>query len=231
MSPSTPENPGADDGSDSTGGSATDTADTADVSDSAAADSADSASDSGSAMSGGRWTAIFVIVVVILVAFAILVLYMLRTSGRQGVTEDVWGRRLYIYGSAEAIAFTAVGWLFGREVHRSAADSARKQADAATKAAGVAEQARLEKSVEATEAKTTGEMLARAVKAADGAARRARDNAGGPAGMETRLRRTGAGGSERQFTTRAPGDASGVADGHLAALSDLVDQAYPNIGN
>jgi hypothetical protein len=38
--------------------------------------------------------------------------------------ETVWGRRLLLFSGLEAIAFAGVGWLFGKEVNRGAADAA-----------------------------------------------------------------------------------------------------------
>ena len=43
-----------------------------------------------------------------------------------------WAHLTYVFGSVEAIVFTAVGWLFGREVHREAAAQATKAAKDAT---------------------------------------------------------------------------------------------------
>ena len=84
----------------------------------------DTAKDAGSP--AARWQ--LAAAGLLLVGFALLVVYML---GQADDDAAVWDRRIYIYGSAEAIVFTAVGWLFGREVHRATAESAREDAAAA----------------------------------------------------------------------------------------------------
>ena len=44
---------------------------------------------------------------------------------------QVWERRVYIFSGVEAIVFTAVGWIFGREVHRATAQQAQENAEQA----------------------------------------------------------------------------------------------------
>jgi hypothetical protein len=44
---------------------------------------------------------------------------------------EEWKNRAFVFSSVEAIVFTAVGWLFGREVHRESAETARKDAEEA----------------------------------------------------------------------------------------------------
>jgi len=63
-----------------------------------------------------------------LVGFAVLVFYLVRHVGD---TELAWSRRIYIFGAVEAITFAAVGWLFGREVHRQQAQVAEERAEQA----------------------------------------------------------------------------------------------------
>jgi hypothetical protein len=38
-----------------------------------------------------------------------------------------WERWVYVFGAAEAIAFTAIGWIFGREVNRERAEKAEEK--------------------------------------------------------------------------------------------------------
>jgi hypothetical protein len=42
--------------------------------------------------------------------------------------ERHWTRATYLFGSVEAIAFAAAGFLFGREVHRQQAAKAEQRA-------------------------------------------------------------------------------------------------------
>jgi hypothetical protein len=68
--------------------------------------------------------------VLLLLSFAALVIFLVGKAG--SATEGTWSRFVYLFGAAEALVFTAVGWLFGREVHRQAAQSAEARADQAT---------------------------------------------------------------------------------------------------
>jgi hypothetical protein len=114
-------------------------------------------------MSSGRWTALFVVSVVILVAFGILMLYMLAIANDKGTDEKIWGRQTFIFGAAEAIAFTAIGWMFGREVNRQRAETAEAQAKTETNNARNAEADAAAKSAESAAAKTKADALAKAV--------------------------------------------------------------------
>lgn len=73
-----------------------------------------------------------VVTVLALAGFAVLAIYLLRHVGD---TEVGWSRRIYVFAAIEAIAFAAVGWLFGREVHRERADAAETRASEADKKA------------------------------------------------------------------------------------------------
>lgn len=71
-----------------------------------------------------------VVAVLILVGFTVLMIFL---SGQVHSANDTsWSRYLYLFGAAEAIVFTAVGWLFGQEVNRKAANEAGARADGAT---------------------------------------------------------------------------------------------------
>jgi cytochrome bd-type quinol oxidase subunit 1 len=65
------------------------------------------------------------------VAFGAFAAYLVLNADTTNQTE--WQRWVYIFGSVEAIAFTAVGWVFGKEVNRQRAESAEGAAKAATK--------------------------------------------------------------------------------------------------
>jgi hypothetical protein len=45
--------------------------------------------------------------------------------------QKEWERWVYVFGAAEAIAFAAVGWVFGKEVNRERAESAENRAKSA----------------------------------------------------------------------------------------------------
>ena len=68
------------------------------------------------------------ITVAVLLAFGAVAIYMLSVAADED--PDVWQRRVYVFSGVQAIAFTAVGWLFGREVNSGARAEAR-QANAA----------------------------------------------------------------------------------------------------
>lgn len=65
---------------------------------------------------------------------------------------------MHLFGGVEVIVFAAIGWVFGREVHRAQAESATARADTA------AEQA-IESSKQAAEQEATGIALAQAIEA------------------------------------------------------------------
>lgn len=98
----------------------------------------------------------FGVAVAILLGFVGLVAFMLATASHGGST---WDRRVFIFGAAEALVFTAVGWIFGREVSRSSLDAARDDARAAK---GEAEEARAKIAICREEA-TLGRALAAAI--------------------------------------------------------------------
>jgi hypothetical protein len=67
-----------------------------------------------------------VIVVIVFVAFGVFLVVNADTTNQ---TE--WERWVYVFGAAEAIGFTAIGWIFGKEVNRQRAEEAEKTAKAA----------------------------------------------------------------------------------------------------
>ncbi len=76
--------------------------------------------------------------VIALLGFAALVVVMMFDA--EHANETVWTRRVYLLGGVQAIVFASVGWLFGREVHRSEAQSAKADAAQAKDKAQVAEE-------------------------------------------------------------------------------------------
>jgi len=83
------------------------------------------------------WLWQFYVAVGLLVGFAGLVIAMILLSKGD---ETLWQRRVFVFGAVEAVVFTAVGWLFGREVSRaavkSAIDDANRSKEAADEARG-----------------------------------------------------------------------------------------------
>lgn len=75
--------------------------------------------------------------VVVVTGFAVFAIFLVSNADTQNQSE--WERWVYVFGAVEAIAFAAVGWVFGREVNRQRAENAE---DAAEQAAESAAQSR-----------------------------------------------------------------------------------------
>jgi hypothetical protein len=99
------------------------------------------------------WGFQFTVAAALLMAFVVLTVFMLSWAD---APDEVWKNRVFVFSSVEAIVFTAVGWIFGREVHRTQAESARKDAVDAKEAAS-------KKADEAAEERAKGMRLAGAV--------------------------------------------------------------------
>lgn len=80
----------------------------------------------GEQAQSGKWQWQFFVAVGLLVGFTGLVVAMLFLAKGGDI---VWQRRVYVFGAVEAIVFTVVGWVFGREVGRSAVQSAVDEAE------------------------------------------------------------------------------------------------------
>lgn len=83
-----------------------------------------------------RYLVTMTIAVVLLVAFGLLVYYL--NGKADGANELAWQRRVYLFGGVEAIVFTAVGWIFGREVNRQQVDAAENRANTSEQKADAA---------------------------------------------------------------------------------------------
>jgi hypothetical protein len=156
-----------------------------------------------------RWTWQFIVAVVLLVAFAALIAAMMLLANGG---DTVWQRRVYVFGAAQAIVFTAIGWLFGREVNRSTVESAKSDAAQAKQEAASARHEATEKTLEAAEAEKVAaeeKTKGRAVKALvrNGQSTAAAGRAGGPRDVGV--------------TPTAPSAAAVLAD-----LGALVDELY-----
>jgi hypothetical protein len=105
---------------------------------------------------------------------AVYVVFAAVTFGKAG-DHDVrhsWEHYVYVLLGIEAIAYTAVGWLFGREVHRGEAQAARKDAAGAhhrasqeRERADQAHQHAAQADTRAARAEERGHALAAAVRA------------------------------------------------------------------
>jgi hypothetical protein len=103
---------------------------------------------SGTATAGGSsppkaaatWSSLTgVAAIVVLLAFGVLVVFMLGKTASADTPDSDWSRLTYIFGSVEAIVFAAAGAIFGTTVQRSQtvraeqrADSQQQRADAHT---------------------------------------------------------------------------------------------------
>ncbi len=100
----------------------------------------------------------------LLSAFVVLFVIMVRTANTSD--EVHWSRLTYLFGSAEAIVFAFIGWLFGREVHRQRAEVAEKSARQAEERTDAAGAALRQEAVARSSAEARGLALADAVRAA-----------------------------------------------------------------
>lgn len=72
----------------------------------------------------GPW--IFAIIVIL--CYSVFLKYLVMNANPKNVGDDYWIRLTYLFGSLEAIAFSAVGFIFGKEVSRSRALTAEENA-------------------------------------------------------------------------------------------------------
>lgn len=123
---------------------------------------------------GRAWWAVFGLAAVLVIAYLVADVCLLKSADNKGTTDAIWTRYLAVIGGLEAIVFTAVGWVFGREVNRGAAEAATKSAnDAKTDANDAKDTAKVatqsakdanEKRIENAEAAARGRTLAIAVR-------------------------------------------------------------------
>lgn len=118
-----------------------------------------------SSRTGTRYWLTWVLAACLIALFVASCWVLYQAADNADVTEMVWGRYVYIFGGLEAIVFTAVGWIFGREVHRAAAELASQDA---ARAREEAERTR-QHAAAAEDQAEKGRALAEAVKASVGA--------------------------------------------------------------
>ena len=83
-----------------------------------------------------------IIAILLLFAYGIFMVYLLKVIETK---EPTWSRMMMLFTSLEALAFTAAGYIFGREVHKKRAEVAEADKDKAQKEA---EEAKKEKQIE-----------------------------------------------------------------------------------
>jgi hypothetical protein len=144
------------------------------------------------------------------VAIGILAFYLLALIAglvlAQSATDAVWLRTVYLLGGLEAIAFSATGFIFGKEVHRQQAERAEERAEEAEDEAQQNRQAFSNAREQAIMAEGKGRQLATFVKANLGMAR------------------TSAGGDEAFGPAAKPAP---VSKEQMDAVVQLADQLFP----
>lgn len=70
-----------------------------------------------------------VVAAVVIAVFVAFGAFLVFNADTENSTE--WERWVYVFGAAEAVAFAAIGWMFGREVNRQRAEKAEEGADKA----------------------------------------------------------------------------------------------------
>jgi hypothetical protein len=101
---------------------------------------------------GVPWGVLLGIALFLIALYVVGLSILLQLADDTGTNETIWSRYTYLLAGFEAVVFTAVGWLFGREVNRKQAE----QAESATNQA-------MKKSEQAAAAKSAGEGLRTAV--------------------------------------------------------------------
>lgn len=122
-------------------------------------------SDERSSRTGIRYWLTWVLAGCLIALFAASCWLLYLAADNAQVTETLWGRYVYIFSALGAIVFTTVGWIFGREVHRTAAEVASQDA---ARARQDVERLR-EQAAAAQDQAEKGRALAEAIKASVGA--------------------------------------------------------------
>jgi hypothetical protein len=161
---------------------------------------------SASRDAGDRPKTVIYAAIAILLAFAVLVGWMLYTANsRNGTT---WDRQLYIFASVEAIVFAAAGALFGIEVKRQQVSEADRRAEHASERASEA--------LDSEKLASADAQRAKALAAATRGALAAASQAG-----------TGTGGAPNVPGARGALAGGIAADAALIALGNIADELFP----
>ena len=75
------------------------------------------------------WWFIFGLAILILFGYVYFIIFMVNKTDLGEGKELQWSRLVFLFSGVEAIVFAAVGFVFGREVHRSKADAADTRAE------------------------------------------------------------------------------------------------------
>lgn len=103
------------------------------------------------------------VAVIVLLAFGTVLKEMLTRANTE-ITPETWDRYTYLFRSLEALAYSAAGFLFGREVNRQRAENAEANADKSQEIAFEAQGV-------AAVSEANGKALADSVRAMDEAVR------------------------------------------------------------
>ena len=69
------------------------------------------------------------VTIALIIAFGALIIFLLSEVSS---SQSEWERYVYLLSGVEAVVFAAVGWMFGKEVHREQAEKAENRASQAT---------------------------------------------------------------------------------------------------
>ena len=109
------------------------------------------------------WQWQLIVAVVLLVSFIVIGVVMIASADS---TDAVWKNRVAIFTAFQSLVFGAAGWLFGREINRVPAETARADAQEAKTEAKEQATAAAEARERAAIEETRGRALASAVTAA-----------------------------------------------------------------
>ncbi|MFC0313658.1 hypothetical protein ACFQNE_02655 [Gordonia phosphorivorans] len=174
----------------------------------------------------------------LLLVYVVFGALLLNWADNEGITEEKWSRYVYVFGGLQAIVFTAVGWVFGREVSRGAvaaadnatagakdeAQAARNEAAEARKAAVEAQAATTQAQAETVQAQA-GQLAAETaavtelVRAEAEAIANGRELAGAVRVFTASANATATGGAETFATTNSVAMA--------AELQAIADRLFP----
>lgn len=105
----------------------------------------------------------FTVAIIILIVYLIFIAFMLYKSDAQDTQDLSWSRMLYLFSGIEAIVFAALGYVFGKDIHRIRAEKAEENADQAKKETDKAKKETDNAKATAQEEKIKGIKLSTAV--------------------------------------------------------------------
>jgi hypothetical protein len=138
-------------------------------------------------------------VVLVLVYFAVLIYLLLAELGSN---PDRWRRAVQLMQALGAVALTAAGFLFGREVNRKRAENAEERAESVHQLAIAAKE-------QAAQSTSNGKALAAAIQAK---------------AKQLSTSQPSTGGLEAMGPVE---ESQGQATGHLDELADLASHLFP----